>query len=292
MSWDDYEIFCTVADCGGITAAAEVLQRPKSTLSVALKRLEEDLGVRLIDRSTRSMHLTEAGGALYTRLAPLFQQLNRAKSDTLASSNHIGGVLMIAAPYEFSAHHLGKVACRVMSRHENLQVRIEMHYERINPLDERYDIVFSMSDHALPSSNIVARRVLSLQQGVFASPDLLRIYNSPGTPNDLSSMPMLATSIDTEWAFSNSRGSSWHVPVQTPRLRSFNASIRLQAAIAGLGITRITTTYCDEAVDNGQLVQLLTNYSCASQVVYALFSARKLMPAKTRAFLDALDEIY
>tara|TARA_R110001599_G_scaffold353866_1_gene600900 strand:- start:19915 stop:20793 length:879 start_codon:yes stop_codon:yes gene_type:complete len=291
MNWQYYEIFCAVADYGGVTAAARALQRPKSTLSVALRRLEEELGVRLIERSTRSMHLTEAGDSLYARMAPLFRQLGEAREEALATSRRVGGTLMIAAPYEFSAHHLGEVACRVMARHDDLQIRVEMHYDRINPLDERYDIVFSMTDHALPSSNIVARRVLSLQQGVFAAPSLLSAHEVPRKPDDLRSMPVLATSSDAQWTFTDTVGGSWQVPLHAPRLRSFNASIRLQAAIAGLGITRITTTYCEDAVRDGRLIQLLPEYNCASQVVYAMFTGRQLMPAKTRVFLDTLDDM-
>ena len=291
MDWRNYEVFCAVANYGGVTAAARELQRPKSTISVALRRLEEELGVRLIERSTRSMHLTEAGDSLYARMAPLFRQLGEARSEALATSERVGGTLMIAAPYEFSAHHLGEVACRVMARHPDLHIRMEVHYDLINPLDERYDIVFSMTDHALPSSNIVARRVLSLPQGIFAAPSLLSAHKTPKTPDDLCSMPVLATSVDAQWHFTDAAGRSWHVPLHAPRLRSFNASVRLQAAVAGLGITRITTTYCADAVRNGQLIQLLPDYNCTSQVVYAMFTGRQLMPAKTRVFLDALDDM-
>ncbi len=292
MAWDDYEAFCHVAKHGGFSAAARATGRRKSSLSAAVKRLEESLDVRLLDRNTRSLHLTEAGDALYNLTRPLFAQLDSARDEAMAFSRHMSGTLRIAAPYEFTAHHLGAVACHAMREHPRLHIQIDMEYEQISPVDERYDIVFTMTDHDLPMSGIVARRVLSLDQGLFASPAFVSEHGTPEHPNDLSGLPTIATSTETEWLFQEDGRVPRHVPLTAPRLRSFNANVRRQAAIAGLGITRVTATYCAEAVKTGKLVRILPDYRCAPQRVYALFSSRRLMPAKIRMFLDMLDEIH
>jgi DNA-binding transcriptional LysR family regulator len=133
------------------------------------------------------------------------------------------------------------------------------------------------------------RRVFSLERGVFASPALLDQCDRPQTPYDLKNMALLAASSDTEWEFKDSTGAGHSIAVAAPRLRSSNAGIRLQASLAALGVARITATYCEPAVQAGQLERLLTDYECAPLRVYALLPARRLMPIKVRLFLDTLE---
>jgi len=287
--WDDYEIFCDVAEHGGFTAASRYLNVPKSSISAAVRRLEESLNVRLLERSTRAVRLTEAGTFLYGHVRQLFAELRDAREETMSFSRTVSGTLRIAAPYEFAAHHLGPVAYRLMQIHPGLTVEIDMRYAPISLFEENYDIVFSMVDHDLSSSNVVARRVLSLRREIFAAPDLLALYGIPQVPADLTRLPILATSSETDWTFYDEYRNEVRLPVGKPRLRSANADIRLQAAIEGLGATRITATYCQPAVASGKLVKLLPNYLCEPLKIYAMFPSRALMPYKVRLFLDSLD---
>lgn len=291
MDWDDLDIFCHVIDHGSFSGAARVLRRPKSSVSAAVSRLESRLGTRLIERTTRRLRLTESGEALYREMSPLFSHLRDALGELAARGESVSGKLRIAAPYEFGAHHLGAVACAMLGQHPDLQVDIEVEYQPVNLFDEQYDIVFTMVDKDLPSTSGVARRVFSLERGLFASPGLLEQADQPATPYDLKSLPLLAASSDTEWTFTDSAGGKHSVPVAAPRMRSPNAGIRLQAALAGLGVARITSTYCQPAVDAGQLRQLLPDYECAPLRVYALLPARRLMPVKIRLFLDLLEKM-
>jgi DNA-binding transcriptional LysR family regulator len=291
MDWDDLDIFCNVIDHGSFSGAARVLRRPKSSVSASVARLEARLGTRLIERTTRRLRLTEAGESLYREMSPLFVHLREALGAAAAMGESGSGHLRIAATYEVGAHHLGSVACAMLAQHPNLEIDIDVEHQPVNLFDQQYDIVFTMVDKDLPSTSGVAKRVFSLERGLFASPAFLEEVEPPVTPYDLKNLPLLAAASDTEWGFVDSSGGRHSVPVVAPRLRSSNAGIRLQAALAGLGVARITATYCEPSVQAGGLSRLLTDYECAPLRVYALLPARRLMPLKVKLFLDTLESM-
>src|SRR5688500_12194255 len=173
MNWDDFDAFCQVVDHGGFTAAARVLDKPKSSLSAAVTRLEEQLGTKLLERTTRSLRLTDAGESLYRDIARPLAQLREVAVDALAKGATVQGTLRIAAPYEFGAHHLASVACRVMTEHPQLKVNIDVEHARVALFERHYDLVFSAIEHSFAPSTVVTRRVYSLERGVFASPELM-----------------------------------------------------------------------------------------------------------------------
>jgi len=291
MDWEDLDIFCHVIDHGSFSEAARVLGRPKSSVSASIARLESRLGSRVIERTTRRLRLTESGETLYHEMSPLFRQLREALGNAATKGEAVSGHLRIAAPYEFGAHHLGAVACAMLGQHRELEVDIDVEHQPVNLFDQQYDIVFTMVDKELPATSGVVRRVFSLERGLFASNGLFARSEEPRTPYDLRSLPLLAAASDTDWVFTDSAGGQHSIAIAAPRLRSSNAGIRLQAALAGLGVARITATYCDPAVQAGQLRRLLTDFECAPLRVYALLPARRLMPLKVKLFLDTLESM-
>ncbi len=290
MNWDDYDVFCHVIEQGGFTAAARALDRPKSTVSASIGRLEAEFGTRLLERTTRRVRLTEPGETLYQGIGVLFAGLREARTEALAQGEKVAGTLRIAAPYEFGSHHLGSAACELMARYPQLKVRIDVEHHAVNPLNQRHDIAFAMLDAGLPASSVVQRRMFTLERGVYASPELLDRVGEPKLPQELTALPLLCGSTDSKWTFTAADGSSETVATPTSRLNSGNADLRLQAACAGLGVARITATFCEQAVQAGKLRRLLPAYTCAPLRVYALLPAKRLMPAKVRMFLDILGE--
>ena len=266
MNWDDFDAFCQVVDHGGFTAAARVLDRPKSSLSASVSRLEEQLGTRLLERTTRQLRLTEAGESLYRDISKPFAQLRERAVDALAQGGTVQGTLRVAAPYEFGAHHLASVACRLMQEHPALKVHIDVEHARVALFERNYDLVFSSIEHSFAPSTVVTRRVYSLERGLFASPQLLSGHAPPAHPEELNALPLLGGGDEQGWTFTHADGSTAEVEVRNPRLRSGNAEVRLKAAMAGIGVARITSTFCADAVAQGRLV-----------------------PAKVRAFLDLLE---
>ena len=289
MDWRDWELFTQVVEHGGFSAAARALGHPKSSLSAAVQRLESHLGLRLIERTTRHLRLTDAGDTIYRRVQPLFIALHETKSEALAMSSTVAGTLRIKSPYEFGAHHAGPVACELMARHPDLTIRIDVEHEIVNPVAENYDIVFAMLEAPLPSAAIVIRRVFTLERGLFAAPSLLERDGEPRTLAELARLPLLAGPNDTAWPIIPPGGKVEHLPVEHARLVSSNAHIRLQAATAGYGVLRVTASFTRAAVEAGQLKRLLPDHVCEPLSVHALLPARQFVPAKVRAFLDALD---
>jgi DNA-binding transcriptional LysR family regulator len=287
MDWNDFDAFCCVIERGGFTAAAKALGRPKSSVSASVSRLEAELGARLLQRTTRRVRATEAGESLYQDAAPMFQRLRDVRSNAAARGNAVVGTLRIAAPYEFGAHHLGAVACTMLARYRDLRIDIDVEHGRIDPLDRSYDIVFSYYDGGLPDSGRVARNVFSLKRGIFASPALLERHPKVRTPLDLAELPAIASPADAEWSFADAKGATHSVPVR-PRMRSPNADVRRRATVAGLGVSRIVYTFCQDLVRDRRLEELLTDYVCAPLRIYALLPGRRLMPPKVRMFLDLL----
>jgi len=291
MNWDDFDAFCQVVEHGGFTAAARALDRPKSSLSASVTRLEEQLGARLLERTTRSLRLTEAGEALYRDISKPFSQLRELAVDAVANGTQVQGTLRIAAPYEFGAHHLAEVACRIMALHPQLKVHIDVEHSRVALFERNYDIVFSAVEHTFAPASIVTRKVFSLERSLFASPELLARNAALNGPEDLNALPLLAGADDTDWEFTAADGTAAKVEVRNPRMRSGNAGVRLEAAMAGLGVARITATFCADAVQQGRLVTLLPEWRCVPLRIYALLPGRRLMPAKVREFMDALEAL-
>jgi DNA-binding transcriptional LysR family regulator len=276
-------------DHGGFSAAARALDKPKSSLSASVARLEAELGARLLERTTRQLRLTEAGESLYRDISRPFAQLRERALEALAQGSTVQGTLRVAAPYEFGAHHLASVACRVMREHPQLKVHVDVEHARVALFERHCDLVFSALEHSFAPSTVVTRRVYSLERGLFASPELAGAQPPLAHPEELASWPLLAGSDDQDWSFTREGSEPVEVEVRNPRMRSGNAGVRLQAAIAGLGVARITATFCAQALAEGRLVQLLPGWQCAPLRIYALLPG-KMVPAKVRVFLDLLEQ--
>ncbi len=290
MDWRDWELFCEVVQHGGFSAAARAVGHPKSSLSAAVQRLESNLGLRLIERTTRHLRLTDAGETIYRRVKPLFTALHDTRSEAMAMSGSIAGTLRIKSPYEFGAHHAGPVACELMSRYPDLAIRIDVEHELVSPVVEHYDIVFAMLETPLPSAGIVIKRIFSLERGLFAAPALLDRLGEPRGIEDLARFPLLTGPNDASWAMTSPAGAIEYLPADKARLTSSNAHIRLQAALAGHGILRVTASYTRAAVEAGSLRRVLPDHICEPLSVHALLPARQFVPAKVRCFLEAMEQ--
>src|SRR3954468_877879 len=196
MNWDDFDAFCQVVDHGGFTAAARALDRPKSSLSTSVARLEGELGTRLLERTTRQLRLTDAGESLYRDISKPFAQLRERAVDALAQGAAVQGTLRVAAPYEFGAHHLASVACRLMQEHPQLKVHIDVEHARVALFERHCDLAFSAIEHNFAPATVVTRRVYSLDRSLFASPRLLASQAPLSHPEELAALPLLAGAED------------------------------------------------------------------------------------------------
>lgn len=290
MDWRDWEWFCEVVDHGGFSAAARALGHPKSSLSAAVQRLEANLGLRLIERTTRHLRLTDAGNTMYQRTRPLISALHDAHNEALSLTGVVSGTLRIKSPYEFGAHHVGPVACSLMQQYPDLSIRIDVEHDVVHPASEHYDVVFAMLESPLTAHGVIIKKVFSVERGLYASPGLLAEQGEPRTIEEMQKLPLLIGATDTTWAITGPDGNTTMLPLKKPRLVSSNAHIRLQAAVAGEGVLRVTASYTQAAVAAGSLRRILPDHSCEPLAVHALLPSRQLIPPKVRCFLDALEQ--
>ncbi|MGE4336647.1 MAG: LysR family transcriptional regulator [Pigmentiphaga sp.] len=288
MSWDDFDLFCQVVEHGGFTAAANALQRPKSSLSAAVARLERQLGVRLLERTTRRLRLTDAGRELHRDIEAPFRHLRDVARDTQARGERVHGTLHITSPYEFGAHYLSAPIGRLLEHHPELQIELDVDHSRINLFDRQVDVVFSMTEHSDLSPGTVARRVFTIPRGLFAAPELVIRQPPLRSLADLADWPLLPTPAEQIWHFTSPDGVPASLPLQQVRLRSANAETRLHAALGGHGVARTTASFCAPLVKQGRLQALLPEWQSTPLRIFALLPANRLMPAKVRALLQEL----
>lgn len=287
--WNDWYAFLQVAALGSFTRAAERMEQPKSTLSVAVRRLEQRLGQRLLERSTRRLELTDAGARLLEQARPLFERLDELTREAVAATDRPRGVLRLATPYEFGSLQLGDVVCEVMTRYPDLEIEID-----ITPGDalqsfSDYDIQFVITSQDLPDSKHVARRIFTVPRALYAAPALLERLGDPTAPAELERWPCLSGRNENAWQFIDGAGETLSVRPHIV-LRTANAAMRVQAACAGLGAALLVDSFCQAEVEAGRLVPILKAYRALPRRIYAYLSDRRLMPAKTRVFMQALEQ--
>jgi len=289
IQWNDWEAFCCVIEQGTFTAAAAALDCPKSRVSAAVARLETAIGAKLLERTTRRMRLTDAGGAVYRDVAPLFARLREIRQETLAREERVQGMLRIATPYEFGAQQLGGVICRTLAAHPALDITVEISQGLVDPIREGFDIAFVTVDADLPDSGTIARRIWNVERGLVAAPSLAASLPAQMQPEDLSNMPTLATPGASVWEFSRN-GQRIAVPIR-PRMQTYNAELRMQAALAGLGIARVPMTAAEAEIAQGRLVRVMPDFPLPPLRVFALLPDRRLQPRKVRAFMEAIESM-
>ena len=177
-----------------------------------------------------------------------------------------------------------------MSRYPQLKVRIDVVDGTINPVEHGYDIAFTRLDGEPPAASLLQRRAISLEQRLFAAPDLLPQHGDPSSLQELAELPLICSPHESEWTFTTADGTIESLPILAPRLSSSNTDVRRQAAMAGHGVVRMPAFFGEAALRSGALRHLLADHTCAPLRVYALLPTKRLMPAKVRLFLDALDQ--
>lgn len=286
-------VFAAVAEGDSFTAAARHLGMSKSAVSKAVSALEARLGVRLLNRTTRRLSLTEAG----LRLLEGARQALAAAEDAERAVGSLAaaprGTLRVNAPVSFGLRHVAQVLPAFMARYPDVAVHIDLFDRRVDPVEEGYDVTIRIG--ALADSALIARRIAPNNYVVGAAPDYLAAHGAPRRPADLRDHVCLTYSYQTtgrEWTFAGSDGRALRVPV-AGRLHANNGDLLLRAACAGEGIVLVPTFMCADEVASGQLVPVLADWTpMPGSAIHALFhESRNLLP-KVRVFVDFLVESF
>lgn len=264
MDTEDLQTFVEVADAGGVSAAARRLGVSKSIVSRRLFRLEAELGVQLLSRTTRGAALTEAGVAFREHAARVGAEIDAAR-DVLQPSGDLTGRLRVAMPLTLGPTHLAPVLAELASRHPRLHIHSAYSDRFVDLIAEGFDCAIRVG--LLQDSNMIARRVGTIHAKFLASPDYIKAHGAPATPADISKHQALMQGTES-WKFMD--GDKVVTVNPQGRYKADNGIALAAAASAGLGVAWLPDCVTDHYVASGALVPIMTNYPPPSAGVYVV----------------------
>jgi len=277
-------VFVAAADEGSLSAAGRRLQMPLPSVSRKLADLEAHLGVRLMNRTTRQMTLTDAGRDYLIASREILDRVAEAERSALGGNTSPRGELVIAAPLIFGRYHVLPIVMELLQQFDDVNVRLVLSDTNVNLLEDKIDVAVRIGE--LPDSGLTARRVGEIPRVVCASPAYLQKHGEPKTPSDLRNhdcVTFAGLPSSLAWSFLGSKGTM-RVPVRS-RLTVNSADAAVTAAMNGLGITRVLCYQAASQFAQKSLVRLLREYEPAPSPVNLLYARQGRLPAKTSCFL-------
>lgn len=283
-------MFARIVGTGSLSAAARDLGMSPALVSRRLAALEARLGVRLINRTTRSLHLTHEGAAYYETCTRVLADIEEADAAVSAGRVEPRGILRVALPASFGNQHVAPLVPKFAERYPDVQLALSLSDRTVNVVEEGFDLAIRIAD--LADSSLAARKLAPNRRVVCASPAYLRSHGVPGTPADLAKHNCIATDFATNWDYRGPDGKPGSVRV-TGRFTCDNWEVIREWALAGLGVALKSTWDVRRHLEDGSLVSLLPGYAFATDVaIYAVYPHRRHLPAKTRAFIEFLAESF
>ncbi|MBF0256272.1 MAG: LysR family transcriptional regulator [Gammaproteobacteria bacterium] len=286
---DDLQAFVRVVEEQGFSAAALRLDTTAAAISRRVKALEQRLGVRLLQRTTRKVQLTEAGEAFYSSVRRILDDLQGAEERARQHAGEVAGELRIAAPMSYGQRVLAPLVAAFARSHPRLRLSLLLEDNETDLVDSGVDLALRIS-YPMDGSH-VARPLLPIPRHLCASPDYLDRRGTPTTPTDLLGHDCLHYNLireHEEWTFATPEGE------QTLSIRgvfcSNNGDALCEAAIQGLGITLLPEFIVAPALAEGRLVRLLAEHERSPLTLFALYPSRHFVPTKVRLLLDFLKQ--
>ncbi|MFK0206140.1 LysR family transcriptional regulator [Agrobacterium sp. NPDC090283] len=286
MDIEDIRTFVEVADAGGVTPAALRLGISKSVVSRRLVRLEAELGVQLLARSTRGASLTEAGATFRDYAARISAEIDAAR-DTVLPAGELRGRLRIAAPLSFGPTHFALVIAQMARRYPQLQIQTCYTDRFVDLIAEGYDCAIRVGN--LPDSNLVARRVGPLYGIFVASPDYIEVHGSPETPEELVTHQALMQGTES-WQIMD--GDKVVTVRPQGRFKADNGAALAVAAAAGLGIAVLPEDLIKDYLDSGKLVQVMKRHPPPPAGIFVVRPPGQHPSRKIRVLTEMLIECF
>jgi len=282
-------VFKRTVDAGSFAAAARHFNISPEMAGNHVRALEAHLGVRLLNRSTRRLHLTEAGSGYYARCKQILADIEEAEAEANLLQATPRGLLRITAPVTFGMLHLAPAASDYMMRYPEVTFDVAVSDRFVDLIDEGFDLAIRIGE--LQDSNLIVRRLASARLITCASPAYLRRAGTPQTPADLSRHACLIYTGKEHtlaaWRFEAPNGSVETVRVSGP-LTANNAAFVHQMALAGHGVINGPSFSFNADIKEGRLIPLLTDWRSRELAIQAVHPHRSLLSAKVRSFVDFL----
>lgn len=282
----DIAVFVQVVDSGSFTAAAQRLELTRSVVSKYISRLEDRLKVRLLNRTTRRLSLTEAGQIFYERSQFGLGEIEAAEAEVAKLQATPRGRLKINAPMSFGILHIAPALAEFQRQNPEVQLDMNLDDRQIDLIEEGYDVAIRIAE--LPDSSMVATPLAPCRHVVCASSDYVERCGAPRTPDDLRKYNILSYRYQdspNEWRFLSPDGRFSSVPVSGSIEMNNSLALR-QAVLGGAGIMLTPTFIVGEDIAAGSLVKLLPDYRAKEVTIYAVYAGRRHLTPKVRAFID------
>lgn len=282
------KIFVHVVETGSFTAASERMGLSRAATSQYVSQLEAHLGGRLLNRTTRRVNATESGRLYFERCKDILQHLEQADGEISGLTAQPRGTLRISVPTIFGSRHIVPLVSEYQRMYPDVEVELITNDRQVDLVDEGFDLAVRITN--LADSELIARRLARSRRVFFASPDYLNEHGTPKTPDDLQHHACLlyAHTAGGLWSFYKD-GKDHSVKVR-PVVKSNNPDILLASAIAGMGVTMMPTFIASDAIRRGEVKIVLDAYEALEAQIYAVYPSRKYLPAKTRKFIELLQE--
>ena len=291
---NDLYYFVQVVDHGSYAAAGRALGVPRSKLSRHIIALEERLGVRLIQRSTRQLKITEIGHSYYQHCVAMLIEAEAAQEVIDRSRSRPQGLLRVSAPPALICFEVGPMIARYMEANPLVTVELESTSRRIDLISESIDIAIRVRFPPMEDSELAMRVLGDSTQKIVASPGLIANIAKPIKPGDLSALPSLdlnPASREHVWELNGPNRAHIRIP-HNPRLVTDDMSQLLFAAVQGIGVVQLPSMVADDGIGDGSIVDILPQWSPTAGTVQAIFPSRRGLLPSVRTFIDFLVNEY
>lgn len=280
----ELEVFVTVADAGSFAKAGTRLRLSPPAVTRAVSALEQRLGARLFNRTTRSLTITDVGHRLLENARRLLADLDMAEKEAIGDAMTPHGHLTITASVTFGRAILSPLVCEFLGQHPSVTASLVLLDRIANLVEEGIDLAVRIG--SLPDSNMIAKRVGIVRRMLVASPDYLSRKGAPTAPSDLKHHSIIAFTglmANREWRFGDARSDIVRL---SPAFEINDALAAIQAAEMSHGITVALSYMVDDSLREGRLVSVLHDVPASPQPVHLVFPRSRIISPKVRAFVD------
>lgn len=289
---NDLYYYVQSVEHGGFAPAGRALGMPKSKLSRRVALLEERLGVRLIQRSTRRFAVTEIGQTYFMHCKAMLVEADAAEDAVALTQSEPCGTVRMTCPVALLDARVGAMVSDFMVKYPRVQVHLEETNRRVDVVGEGIDLAIRVRPPPLEDSDLVMRVLADRDQCLVASPRLLAQFGTPHNPADLAALPCMALGLpqnDHVWSLQGPGGAQVLLPLR-PRFITQGMFALRTAAVAGVGVVQLPHMMVSEQFQRGELVRVLPDWAPRREIVHAVFASRRGLLPSVRMLVDHLAE--
>lgn len=284
---NEMAIFAYVVEAGSFTGAAKNLGLPKSTISRKITQLEERLGVRLIQRTTRSLRLTDTGNAYYAQCARILAEIEEANIAVTQMQSTPTGTLRITAPVLFGSTVLAGLIAEFLEMYPQVNIDLKLSDQPIDLVQEGIDVAFRVGQ--LEDSSLIGRYLGDVRGLLCASPAYLAKHSAPQHPNDLANHALLTAPQWLAWHMRGPKNEEVNLVVK-PRLQVNDFASLYTLTLSGAGIAPLPLIIATAAIQSGDLIAILPDWPSDSVPIHILYPSNRHLSMKVRSFVDFIIE--